>query len=83
MNILHIISAPASGGAEVYVKDLASCLACQGHNLHIAFLSNASDVGRNPVYEENFLNDLKSSGVNIYIIGNETRKKPWLGKLSV
>lgn len=83
MNILHIISAPASGGAEVYVKDLAKCLASQGHNLHIAFLSNASDVGRDPVYEENFLNDLKSSGVNIYIIGNETRKKPWLGMLRI
>lgn len=83
MNILHIISAPASGGAEVYVKDLAKCLASQGHNLHVAFLSNASDVGRDPVYEENFLNDLKSSGVNIYIIGNETRKKPWLGMLRI
>lgn len=83
MNILHIISAPASGGAEVYVKDLARCLASQGHNLHIAFLSNASDVGRDTVYEENFLNDLKSSGVNIYIIGNETRKKPWLGMLRI
>ncbi|WP_228152719.1 hypothetical protein [Acinetobacter indicus] len=40
MNILHIISSPASGGAEVYVKDLAINLSNQGHNLHIAFLSN-------------------------------------------
>lgn len=83
MNILHIISSPASGGAEVYVKDLAKCLASQGHNLHIAFLSNASDIGRDSVYEENFLNDLKSSGINIYIIGNEARKKPWLGMLRI
>ena len=83
MNILHIISSPASGGAEVYVKDLAKYLASQGHNLHIAFLSNASDIGRDSIYEENFLNDLKSSGINIFIIGNETRKKPWLGMLRI
>ncbi|MGA6878198.1 glycosyltransferase [Acinetobacter sp. AND/436] len=83
MNILHIISSPASGGAEVYVKDLAKYLAGQGHNLHIAFLSNASDIGRDSIYEENFLNDLKFSGIHIYIIGNETRKKPWLGMLRI
>lgn len=83
MNILHIISAPASGGAEVYVKDLAMNLSNQGHNLHIAFLSNASDIGRDIIYEERFLNDLKSSGINIFVIGNETRKKPWLGMLRI
>lgn len=83
MNILHIISSPASGGAEVYVKDLAINLSNQGHNLHIAFLSNASDIGRDIIYEERFLNDLKSSGINIFVIGNETRKKPWLGMLRI
>lgn len=83
MNILHIISSPASGGAEVYVKDLAISLSSQGHNLHIAFLSNASDIGRSIVYEDDFLNDLKLSGINTYIIGNETRKKPWLGMLRI
>lgn len=83
MNILHIISSPASGGAEVYVKDLAKCLSSHGHNLHIAFLSSASDIGRDIVYEDNFLRDLKLSGVNTYIIGNETRKKPWLGMLRI
>ncbi len=83
MNILHIISSPASGGAEVYVKDLAKCLASQGHNLHIAFLSSASDIGRDIVYEDNFLSDLKLSGINTYFIGNETRKKPWIGVLRI
>jgi len=79
MNILHIISAPASGGAEVYVKDLAKCLSEQGHTLHIAFLSTAADANRNLGYEKDFLDDLKLSGVSTYVIGNETRKKPWLG----
>lgn len=79
MNILHIISVAASGGAEVYVKDLAKFLSKQGHTLHIAFLSTAADADRDLVYEEEFLDDLKSSGVIVYNIGNETRKKPWLG----
>lgn len=83
MNILHIISTPASGGAEVYVKDLAKYLSAQGHVMHIAFLSNAADAGRDAEYEKDFLADLHASGVHTYIIGNETRKKPWLGMLRV
>lgn len=82
MNILHVISAPASGGAEVYVKDLAKYLA-QQHNVHVAFLSSAIDAGRSTVYEKEFLRDLELSGVKTYVIGNETRKKPWLGALRV
>ncbi|MDX2372582.1 glycosyltransferase [Psychrobacter sp. PP-21] len=83
MNILHIISSPASGGAEVYVKDLAKYLANQGHNVHVAFLSSATDTGRDIKYETSFLEDLETSGVQTYVIGNETRKKPWLGVLRV
>ena len=82
MNILHVISTPASGGAEVYIKDLAENLAKQ-HNVHIMFLSSASDAGRDIEYEARFLEDLQTSGVQTYIIGNETRKKPWLGALRV
>lgn len=81
MRVIHIISAPASGGAEVYIKDLAKHLAKRGHNMHIAFLSSAKDVGRDTKYEQDFLEDLRLSGVQTYIIGNETRKKPWLGIL--
>lgn len=81
MNILHVISVAASGGAEVYVKDLAKYLSEQGHTLHIAFLSSAADDNRDLSYEQDFLGDLLSSNVKTYIIGNETRKKPWLGIL--
>lgn len=83
MNILHFISSPASGGAEVYVKDLAEFLSKQGHNVHIVFLSSATDIGRNTEYEEKFLNDLKVAGVKTHVVGNNARKKPWLGALSI
>lgn len=79
MNILHILAGPGSGGAEVYVKDLAKYLVSQGHNLHIAFVGRAEDLGRDLEYERMFLEDLRQAGVNVYFIGNESRKKPWLG----
>jgi|26BtaG_2_1085354.scaffolds.fasta_scaffold02039_5 glycosyltransferase involved in cell wall biosynthesis len=79
MNILQMISSPASGGAEVYVKDLAISLSKEGHKLHVAFLSSASDIDRDVEYEKEFIKDLQNFGVTTYIIGNETRKKPWLG----
>lgn len=79
MNVLHVISVAASGGAEVYIKDLAKYLSEQGHKIHIAFLSTAVDASRDLGYEKKFLDDLKCSNIPIYVIGNETRKKPWLG----
>lgn len=81
MNILHVISSPTSGGAEVYVKDLVKYLAQHGHNMHVAFLSSAADAGRDIEYGQDFLNELKVLDIKTYIIGNETRKKPWLGMI--
>src|SRR5690554_3131293 len=79
MRIMHVISSPAAGGAEVYVKDLAKRLAKHGHDVTIAFLSSAKDTGRSEHYEKVFLGDLDASGVNWEFIGNECRKKPWRG----
>lgn len=83
MNILHIISSPASGGAEVYVKDLAKYLAGQGHSLHIAFVSDAKDVGRDSRYANDFLKELHSSGISTFFIGHECRKLPLLGAFRI
>lgn len=83
MNILHIISAPASGGAEIYVKDLAKTLSNQGHHIHVGFLSHANDIGRDETYEKLFLEDLKRSNVHTFFIGNKARKMPWLGIVRV
>lgn len=83
MNILHILSSPASGGAEVYVKDLAKYMSQKGHTLHIAFVSRAEDVGRDSDYSNDFLNDLHSSGIETYFIGHKCRKRPLLGALRI
>lgn len=83
MNILYMISSPSSGGAEVYVKDLAKELAEMGHTIHIVFLSTATEINRNSDYERAFLNDLHSHNVSTFILGNECRHKPWLGVLRI
>ncbi|WP_300449830.1 glycosyltransferase [Accumulibacter sp.] len=79
MNILHFISCPASGGAEVYVKDLSKELSRVGHRVYVGFLERAADVGRNLEYERAFLAELESEGITYFFAGNECRKKPWLG----
>lgn len=83
MNILHIISAPASGGAEIYVKDLSKALSDRGHTLHVAFLEHAMDMGRDARYECLFLEDLNKSNIDTFFIGSKARKMPWLGIVKV
>lgn len=79
MRITHFISSPASGGAEVYVKDLSIAKANLGHSVHILFLSNASEIGRDKLYEENFLSELDAADVTYSFIGNSARRNPLMG----
>lgn len=83
MRILHVISSPASGGAEVYVKDLVLELKEQGYFVAIAFLNHAIDVGRSQEYEDLFLSELQAANIPYFFIGYEARTKPWLGVLRV
>src|SRR5690554_5734531 len=79
MRIMHVISSPAAGGAEVYVKDLAKSLVKHGNDVTIAFLGSAKEIGRSQDYENKFLDELDESGVSWEFIGNDCRKKPWRG----
>ncbi|MEZ9820006.1 glycosyltransferase [Shewanella sp. 10N.286.45.A1] len=79
MKITHVISSPASGGAEVYVKDLSIAMSKLGHEVHILFLSNAKDIGRDTLFENKFLADLTKANVQFSFIGNKARKNPFLG----
>ncbi|WP_289098623.1 glycosyltransferase [uncultured Pseudoalteromonas sp.] len=81
MKIIHCISAPAAGGAEIYVKDLALSMSNKGHDVHICFLSHAKDIGRDEVFENTFLDELVSNQVSFSFIEGNARKKPWLGIL--
>ena len=83
MKILHIITAPAAGGAEMYIKDLAKSLLSQGHSVHIGFLGKARDIGRSQGFERSFLTELADAGVKFFFIGSAARSLPWLGALRV
>lgn len=79
MRIFHMVSAPAAGGAEVYVKDLAKAFVRLGHSVVVGFLGHAEEVGRSLEYEAEFIGELDEAGVKWFFIGNECRRKPWLG----
>ena len=83
MNILFVISSAASGGAEVYVKDLAKALVTRGHSVHIGFLNRAKDYGRSEEFELNFLKELTEFGIEYFFIGKHSRILPIIGLLKV
>ncbi|WP_227368693.1 glycosyltransferase [Halomonas sp. M20] len=83
MKILHFISSPASGGAEIYVRDLCIHMARQGHSVLIIFLTDAKSIGRDIEFEKKFLNELKENGIDYKILGSRSKKDLLLNFLKV
>jgi hypothetical protein len=81
LRVVHAISSPAAGGAEVYVKDLATELAREGHRPSILFLSRSADIGRSSAFEEEFLRHLDAIAIPYAFLGHECRRNPLLGML--
>jgi glycosyltransferase involved in cell wall biosynthesis len=81
LRVVHAISSPAAGGAEVYVKDLATELAREGHRPAILFLSRSADIGRSSAFEEEFLRHLDAIAIPYAFLGHECRRNPLLGML--
>lgn len=79
MRIMHIISSPSAGGAEIYVKDLAIAMAEKKHDIRILFLNKASDIGRDTEFEKKFLARLTEKGISYDFIGYRARKNPFFG----
>lgn len=78
MKITHIVSSPASGGAEVYVKDLAISMA-QGNDVFILFLDRAIELNRDVDYESRFLAELTEANIKFGFIGNKARTNGFIG----
>jgi glycosyltransferase involved in cell wall biosynthesis len=83
MKIMHIISSAASGGAEVYVRDLAIEMTKQGHDVFLLFLDRAEETGRSRAFETEFLGLLKANGIAFGFIGQAARNNPIRGALAV
>jgi glycosyltransferase involved in cell wall biosynthesis len=79
LRIVHAISSPAAGGAEVYVRDLATELAWEGHHPAILFLSRSVDIGRADAFEKAFLAGLDEREIPYAFLGHECRRNPLLG----
>jgi glycosyltransferase involved in cell wall biosynthesis len=77
--ILHVVSAPAAGGIEVYVKQLAAEFRRLGHRPIIAFVGHAADHGRSQEFEERYLRDLAAARVEYFFIGDSSRRFPPIG----
>ena len=79
MKIVHITSAPAAGGAEIYVKDLSIGMAKKGHHVTILFISHAEEIQRSVDFEENYLRELRENDINYLFIGNSCKKNVFKG----
>lgn len=83
MNILHVINAPGTGGAEIFVKDLAIEQGKQGHVVHVGFIQHAIDCGRSDTYEDFFLKDLNGNDIHYFFLPENVKRKPWLGVIAL
>ena len=82
MRILHFISSPAAGGAEVYVRDLSKELVRAGHEVHVGFLEGGLSE-ENAAFRRRFLGDLDHAGVRYFIVGGAARRLPVIGAFKV
>lgn len=83
MRILHFISAPSAGGAEIYVKDLAKYLSANGHSVTVVFLERAVEIDRSEEFERQFLYELAREGVAYEFLGHRVRRNPIQGILKL
>ncbi len=74
MKVLHIVSAPAAGGAEVLVRDMAIGSESEGVSAAVLFVSRAEDIGRSESFERQFLAELQSNGVPFYFLPTGSRR---------
>lgn len=79
MKIMHIISSAASGGAEIYVKDLSKSMVKKGNDVFIVFLDSAKEAARDEHFEAAFLTELNEHGIRYGFLGQACRKNPLRG----
>jgi glycosyltransferase involved in cell wall biosynthesis len=79
MKILHAISAPAAGGAEMFVKDLVLNSKLVGITASILFISTADEIGRSEEYQSTFLEALDKNDIKYAILPKGSKRNPLIG----
>jgi glycosyltransferase involved in cell wall biosynthesis len=83
MKVIHIIAAPAAGGAEVYVKDLVLNSMKSGMTPFLLFASHAKDIGRCEKYEAKFLTELTDNGIGFTFLPVGSRRNAFKGSMAL
>jgi len=71
LRVVHILSAPAAGGAEVFAKDLAIEQIKEGFSVSFIFLNSAKEIGRSETFEHNFLKELDIKNISYYFLSRK------------
>jgi glycosyltransferase involved in cell wall biosynthesis len=83
MKIIHVISSAASGGAEIYVKDLSKAMVEKDNDVFVVFLDRAKEAGRDEAFESAFLAELDEHRIRYGFLGSTCRKNPFKGILGL
>jgi|GEM_PF-1488376 len=87
MRILHFISSFAPGGAEVYVRNLASEMKEKGIDQSIYALDGARDVRKDDKagipFQEEYIELLKKKSIGWDFMGSKARNNPVQGIVSI
>lgn len=79
MKILHIISSPAAGGAEIFVKDLILNSVEKNIQPSVLFISSAKEIGRSEEFELEYLKELKNKNIPFYFLPIGSRRNIFKG----
>lgn len=80
VKVLHIISSPSAGGAEVFVKDMVLNSKKNGLDTAVLFVSDAKNVGRSSAYENSYLSELTAAGIPFFILPQNARRNVLQGR---
>jgi glycosyltransferase involved in cell wall biosynthesis len=79
LKIIHILSSPSAGGAEVFVKDMVLKSMSNHIKPAIVFMSNAKEVGRDNDFEKKFISQLNAADISFVILPKGSRRNPIIG----
>jgi glycosyltransferase involved in cell wall biosynthesis len=79
MKVVHIISSPAAGGAEVYVKDLILNSKKTGVDASVVFVSSSTEIGTSEAYQVEYISELEKNNIPYSILPFGSRRNPFKG----